>query len=98
MDPAILLPATISGLLTRLVLDIADDYRASEEDDQPSIQVTFGTNDTRNSWGYQTGDNSFMGGAYGYRHWAVISLYRDSDVAELTKDMFKQWDDLCPLD
>jgi hypothetical protein len=37
------------------------------------------------SWHYQTGDNSYSGGAYGHAHWAVISLYRRSNSRELAK-------------
>ena len=81
-----------SELLKQLVQDIADDYRASDdpEDDQPGMQVTFGTNDEMSSWSYQTGDNSYTGGAYSFPHWAVISLYRDSDPAELAHDAIDQ--------
>jgi hypothetical protein len=79
-------------LFTQLIPDIDDDYRASDDpdDDTPGMCVTIGftpaTPDQDYSWHYQTGDNSFSGGAYGHPHWAVVSLYRDSDPKELADD------------
>lgn len=74
-----------------MIPDIGDEYRASEDpdDDTPGMCVTFGAN-TRMpgeswDWSYQTGDNSYTGGAYGYPHWGVCYLYRDSDVNELAE-------------
>jgi hypothetical protein len=70
---------------------IADEYRCTDDpDDQtPGMLVTIGftpsTEDKACSWHYQTGDNSYTGGAYGHRHWAVIYLYRRSNSRELAK-------------
>jgi hypothetical protein len=76
-------------LLKNLKPDIQDDYRASDEDETPGMSVTIGftpeTEEKACSWGYQTGDNSFTGGAYGHPHWAVISLYRRSNCRELAE-------------
>lgn len=75
---------------------IEDDYRASEDhdDNTPGMQVTIGftpsDNDRPAGWQYQTGDNSFTGGAYGHAHWAVISLYRRSNSRDLAKDCADQ--------
>ena len=73
-------------LFAQLIPDIGDDYRASDgpDDGVPGMQVTIGAtlaDDGTLSWSYQTGDNSFTGGAYGHPHWAVVYLYRDSDPA-----------------
>ncbi len=75
--------------------EIGDEYRASEdeEDDQPGMQLTVGW-DGKRSWSYQTGDNSFTGGAYSYPHWAVISVYRDSDAEDLASDIRDQLEEL----
>lgn len=78
----------IRRLLVSLKPDIADDYRATDDpdDDTPGICVTIGATpqeDGTLSWHYQTGDNSFTGGAYGHRNWGVIYLYRRSNSAEL---------------
>ncbi len=78
-------------LFKSLKPSIADDYRCSDDPDDtmPGMTVTIGftpsTEDKGCSWHYQTGDNSFSGGAYLHRHWAVISLYRRSNSRELAK-------------
>lgn len=79
-------------LFKSLKSQIADEYRCSDDPDDttPGIQVTIGFTPTSEdkdcSWSYQTGDNSFTGGAYGHAHWAVINLYRRSNSRELAKD------------
>ena len=73
--------------------DIQGDYQAFEEDEEPGIQLTVGTNDKLSDWGYQTGNNSFSGAAYHYPHWAVVGVYRDSDCMELARDIVDQWMD-----
>lgn len=83
-------------LFKALKQDIGDDYRASEdaEDTLPGMQVTIGftpaDEDNEASWSYQTGDNSYTGGAYGHPHWAVVSLYRRSNSRELAEDCASQ--------
>jgi hypothetical protein len=79
----------IRALLIRLKRGIADDYRATEEDTIPSMLVTFGIEWNREegfSWSYQTGDNSFSGGAYGFKQWGLAYLYRKSNCSEIAKD------------
>ena len=73
----------IADLLKSLKSQIDDDFRASEDDDKPGMQVTVSTNDEMSSWNYQTGDNSYSGGCYGDPHWAVIYLYRRSNCRAL---------------
>lgn len=83
-------------LVTALIPDIQDDFRASDDldDDTPGMQLTVGftpaTPDNDASWSYQTGDNSFTGGAYGHRYWGVISLYRDSVPSEVAEEIADQ--------
>lgn len=59
---------------------------------QPYIQVTLACDER--GYALQTGDNSYSGGAYFYRHWGVGNLYRDSDVVELADDLINQCEDL----
>lgn len=95
----------ITKLFKQLKKQIRDDYRASGDDDNdiPGMQVTIGftpakefnplyPNENLNdfSWHYQTGDNSYSGGAYGHRNWGVVSLYRRSNSRELAKDAINQ--------
>ena len=42
------------------------------------------------SWSYQTGDNSFTGGAYGHPDWAVVTLDADSKPEEVADDILDQ--------
>ena len=77
--------------LTRAVKqDIADDYRAFEEDEKPGVQLTIGWNPENDTWSFQTGDNSFSGGAYHYPVWAVIGVHRNSNCRQLAKDLVDQ--------
>lgn len=83
-------------LFKALKTDIAGEFRASGDPDDttPGMQVTVGFTpsgeDSDASWSYQTGDNSYSGGAYGHPHWAVISLYRRSNSRELAEDCASQ--------
>lgn len=83
-------------LVERLIPDIGDDYRATDDpdDDVPGMCLTIGfTPETRDkdfSWSYQTGDNSFTGGAYGHPHWAVVYLYRDSKPEDIAGEIADQ--------
>lgn len=78
----------IASLLRSLKSDICDDYRASDDPDDttPGIQVTIGFSPDDGSWDYQTGDNSYSGGAYCHPVWAVIYLYRRSNCMELARE------------
>ena len=80
----------IVRLVTALIPDIADDYRATDdpEDNEPGMMLTIGAD--ADGWGYQTGDNSFTGGADSFPDWAVVYLARDSDPAEVAEDIIGQ--------
>lgn len=82
-------------MLKALKPDIGDDYRAYEFDDEdnlPSMLVTVGARETKDGieWNYQTGDNSFTGGAYGFTDWGTAALYRRSNTKELATDIADQ--------
>ena len=89
--PSLKLPLVkdIRALLIALKPTIGDDYRTDEEDTLPTMCVTIGA-DRQGNWSYQTGDNSFTGGAYSYPHWAVIYLQRRSDSTALARDAIDQ--------
>ena len=84
----------IYPLVLAVKRSIADEYRADEETDLPSIQLTVGWSDVSGDWSYQTGDNSYSGGAYGYPHWGVVGVYRDSNCREVAKDIINQLGEL----
>lgn len=77
----------IRALLIELKSSVGDDYRASDDPDDttPGMQVTIATTDGK-AWTYQTGDNSYSGSCYHYRHWHVLSLYRRSDCTALARE------------
>ena len=77
----------VSALLISLKKYIADDYRAFDGDNRPGMCVTIGVNPKTGEWDYQTGDNSYSGAAYFYKHWGVGYLYRNSNCRELAKQM-----------
>lgn len=81
----------IRALLIELKKQIRDDYRASDdpEDKTPGIQVTIGANE-KGEWNYQTGDNSYTGGAYGFPHWGIAYLYRKSNSTQLARDVIDE--------
>jgi len=82
----------VESLLKGLKREIGDDYRASEDDTLPGMLVTIGAEPKEDgiSWGYQTGDNSYTGGAYGFQHWTLIYLYRRSNCRDLAKDAVEE--------
>ena len=67
----------------------ADNYR-QDGDSLPSIDLTIGWNPETGDWDYQTGDNSFTGGAYGYPIWAVTTIYRRQDSRAVARDLIDQ--------
>jgi hypothetical protein len=82
----------VRELLISLKSEICDDCRIADDEDLPGMVVTIGYS-TDGDWNYQTGDNSFSGGAYGHPHWAVVYLYRRSNSLELARDVIDQlWD------
>lgn len=83
----------LTALVANVKEQIEDDCLAFDESDEPSIQLTVGANEA-GEWDYQTGDNSYSGGAYFYPHWAVVGVYRDSNVREVAKDIQNQIADL----
>lgn len=79
----------LAALARELIPTIGDEYRASDDpsDDTPGMQVTIGAD--AKGWSYQTGDNSFTGGAYGCAHWGVGYLYRDTDPVAFARGILQ---------
>lgn len=79
----------IRRLLVALKKQIGDEYRADEEIEVPSMLVTVGCDDN-GRWGYQTGDNSFTGGAYGFPHWGIWTLTRTDNCRDAAVNIISQ--------
>lgn len=77
----------LKALLIHCKSFIDDDCRTSDDPDDslPGMCVTIGWNPEDGSWNWQTGDNSYTGGAYGFPVWAVVYLYRRSSCVELAR-------------
>jgi hypothetical protein len=74
----------LADLITDLMIQTFDED--SDEDD--FFTLTIGANSS--SWNYQTGDNSFTGGAYGYRDWGVMDIYPNCSPTEVALDIVDQ--------
>jgi len=79
--------AALADLIRELQPTIEDDYRAYEDsdDDEPSMLLTVGADES--GWSYQTGDTSFVGGAYGYACWGSVAVTRDDDAETLAAEL-----------
>jgi hypothetical protein len=79
-------------LLISLKKAIRDDYRCTDDldDNTPGMLVTIGftpeSEASPASWHYQTGDNSYSGGAYGHPYWGIVYLTRRSNSREAAKE------------
>jgi hypothetical protein len=83
----------LAELIKQLKPTIEDYCRSSEfdsEDDLPSVLLTVGWSAELGDWDWQTGDNSYTGGAYLYPTWAVVAVYRRSNSLELARDIRNQ--------
>lgn len=76
------------ALIKELKKQIGDEYRASDDSTRPSMSVTVGAD--ADGWSYQTGDNSYTGGAYGYATWAVVEIDRRSNSRSAADDIVRQ--------
>lgn len=86
-------------LIRDLKPTIGDDYVSmnwdpSDEGGPPLMTVTVGLDPKDGSWGYQTGDNSYTGGAYGYHYWAVVDIHRRSNSNEVAQEILDQWGEM----
>lgn len=93
MEPRLPAVEYLARLVRQVKKEIRDDY-VDEGDTLPSLCLTIGADTTTGDWSYQTGDNSYTGGAYGYPAWAVVTVYRRSNSIELARDIRAQLSDL----
>ena len=92
------LEAELSALILPYVVavqaDIDDDCRADPDDDEPGIYLMIGADydadEGKYRLSYQTGDPSFMGGAYLCTYRAGAGVYRDSDPADVAREIARE--------
>ena len=60
-----------------------------------SVQLTVGATvgEGRASWGYQTGDNSYTGGAYGHPFWGIAYVTHESDPEAIASEILSEIDE-----
>jgi len=74
----------------------AIDYALDNGDDEEGdcITLTFATNEKGSAWGFQSGDNSYTGGAYGFPHWAVVYVDKDTKADDLMTEIEARFNEL----
>ena len=85
----------IALLLESLIPCIEDDFRCTDDpdDDIAGMLVTVGATideDGSISWGYQTGDNSYTGGAYGHPFWGSRGISRTTMGKDAAKEIVEE--------
>ena len=89
--------------ITRLVSVIQAEYINHYRDDEDIdyLQLTVGSHDetthpqyrdvdTEIDWGFQTGDNSYTGGAYGFPNWAVAYIDDEVEISSVVDDIIDE--------
>ena len=69
-----------------------DNY--NNEGERRGLQLTVACNDEQTEWSWQSGDNSYTGGAYSFPHWAVVEIFARDKVSDIVNDIFSQWAEL----
>lgn len=82
----------VANLIESLIPDIEDDFRCTDDpdDDIPGMLVTVGATISEDgfiSWGYQTGDNSYTGGAYRHPLWGSRGISRATNGKDAAKEI-----------
>ena len=93
MNPKLPTIKDLAELIRSIKPEILDEY-IEDGDTLPSMCLTVGADLATGEWSYQTGDNSFTGGAYGYPGWAVVQVYRRSNSVALARDIQDQLSEL----
>lgn len=79
----------VSEILRSLKRYIDDDM-TGEDSTVPYMDVTLAWSGDKDDWTVQSGDNSFSGSAYFYRHWAVGTLQRRTNTRELARELIDE--------
>lgn len=53
------------------------------------LDITVATTNGK-SWNYQTGDNSYTGGAYGMVHWSVQTIYPNTNCYTMAREIVSE--------
>jgi hypothetical protein len=80
------LVADVAALVSNL---LASSSYAEHIDGPEGMELTIGVSED-GSWNWQSGDNSFTGGAYGHAYWGVETLSRDVTAADVAASLVDQ--------
>jgi len=93
MKPKLPTIRELAELIVDLKKTISNDYRGAysdPDDTTPSMDLTIGWTPDSGEWDYQTGDNSYSGGAYCHPVWAVTTIDRRSNSREVARELIAQ--------
>jgi hypothetical protein len=76
--------------------DYEDEYGEDLNEGHDYMELTVATNDEGDQFNYQTGCNSFTGGCYSLRHWAVTGIHEDTEIDELHDEIVNELESLLP--
>jgi hypothetical protein len=99
MTPKLPTIQELSSLVRSLKPTIDDVYweyrspNADPDDTVPSMDLTIGWSPDSGAWSYQTGDNSYTGGAYGHPIWAVATIDRRCNSRDIARELIMQLDE-----
>lgn len=85
--------ALLEAIIVTTPRDVSEgdcDQCATGDCDCDYMELTVACNESGDQFNYQTGDNSFTGGAYGLPHWAVLNLWHGFDVDYIHTDIVDQ--------
>ena len=81
--------------LTKLIELNLDDWKSWLDDDVDTDEgwgtLTIGYDDQTELWSYQTGDNSFTGGAYGFQSWLVVNFSKECTIDEVIERLSEDY-------
>ena len=76
--------------IAALIRDLKTSYHPGTD----GLDLTVSTDAKSRNYGWQTGDNSFTGGAYGYPYWVVVTVYGRSNSRLIAREIVNQWRNL----
>lgn len=92
LNPAPLTPEVYADIKSFIFSNI--DIFRDDAKEYGGMDLTVACNEIGDQWNYQTGDNSYTGGAYGLQHWAVTTIDVESDPLEVYEHLIDQLEDL----
>ena len=71
------------------LIELVQHVKKTAIQDMEAIDLTVAC-DNNLEYGYQTGDNSFMGSCYSFPFWAVTTVDSDTNVTSTVDDLVNQ--------